>query len=69
MFLLWIVYREIERKGSTREPDPTFANTCLAPSVGKWSARTGENTGSLIPYLALLGPDSCVHNPEVVGCG
>lgn len=35
MFLLWIVYREIERKGSAWKPDTTFTNTCLAPSVGK----------------------------------
>ena len=59
--------REVGRQGSTGERDTTFAKTCLDPSVGKWSARTGNNPGSLLVFLVLWHFDSCAHNPEVVG--
>ena len=59
--------REVGRKGSTGGTDTIFAKTWFETSVGKWSARTGKNTGFLIACLALLGVDSSAHNPEVVG--
>ena len=59
--------REVGRKGSTGGTDTSFAKACFEMSVGKWSARTGKNTGSLIACLALLEVDSSAHNPEVVG--
>ena len=59
--------REVGRSRSARERDGNFAKTCFAVSVGKWSARTGNNPGSLLVFLALWHFDSCAHNPEVVG--
>ena len=64
LFFVRVSYLEFERKGSAGEKDTTFAKTCFETAVGEWSARTGENTGSLIPCLALLEPDLCAHNPE-----
>lgn len=51
MFLLWIVYRVLGRKGSAEKPDTTFTNTCLAPSVSEWSARTGGEHRLIDPLL------------------
>ena len=58
---------EVGRSGSAGERDATFAKTCFEMSVGEWSARTGNNPGSLLVFLALWHFDSCAHNPEVVG--
>ena len=59
--------RELGRSGSARGRDGSFAKTWFEIAVGEWSARTGNNPCSLIACLALSEPDSCAHNPEVVG--
>ena len=53
--------------GIGRGRDGTFAKTCFETAVGEWSARTGNNPGSLLVFLVLWHFDSCAHNPEVVG--
>ena len=59
--------REVGRSGSARGRDGSFAKICFETSVGEWSARTGNNPGSLLVFLTLWHFDSSAHNPEVVG--